>query len=274
MPLYMDVHHNLTGAKPEDVAQAHTRDLAVQEQYGVHYHTYWFNEDAGRVFCLMDAPSRDAAIAVHREAHGLLADEIIQVNGGAIDAFLQVNPALYPDPQRAEGKFDTAFRTIMFTDMEGSTAMSDRLGDAAAVEHVRQHDDIIRGRLAECGGVEVKHTGDGIMASFQSVARAVECTIAIQRALANHNDANVQIPLRVRIGMSAGEPVAEHQDLFGAAVNLAKRACDHGDAGQILVTNVVRDLCIGKTFSFIDRGDATLKGFAEPVRLFEVDWRA
>jgi adenylate cyclase len=140
--------------------------------------------------------------------------------------------------------------------------------------HVRAHNAIMRDCLAEHRGVEVKHTGDGIMASFASVGRAVECAISVQRALANHNDTNADMTLRVRIGMSAGEPVAEHQDLFGAAVNLARRTCDFADAGQILVTSVVRDLSIGKTFRFVDRGDATLRGFADPVRLFEVDWRA
>lgn len=271
MPLYMDVHHNLVGAKPEDVADAHTRDMEVEKTYGVHYHTYWFNEAEAKVFCLMDAPSTDAAIAVHRDAHGLLADEIIEVNGTTVDEFLQVDHAQYP--QRIEGHLDTAIRTIMFTDMEDSTGVSARLGDAVAVEHVRQHDAIINACLDAHRGIRVKHTGDGVMASFQSVARAIECTMAIQRALANQSDVSARLPLRVRIGLSAGEPVAQDRELFGAAVNLAKRACDHADPGQILVTSVVRDLCIGKAYPFVDRGDASLKGFSEPVRLFEVDWR-
>ena len=270
MPLYMDVHSNLSGAKAQDVADAHVRDLAVQERHGVQYHTYWFNESAGKVFCLMDAPTKEAAVAVHKEAHGLVADEIIEVSRGMVDALMQPDASLYPNSQGA----DTAFRAVVFTDMEGSTAMSDQLGDEAAMAHVRAHDAIMRNCLAEHRGVEVKHTGDGIMASFVSVGRAIDCAIAVQRALANHNDANVELPLRVRIGMSAGEPVAQHADLFGAAVNLARRTCDFADPGQILVTGVVRDLCIGKTFAFVDRGDVPLKGFSAPMRLFEVDWRA
>jgi class 3 adenylate cyclase len=270
MPLYMDVHNNLIGVTGEDVYRAHLQDLEAQEKYNVHYHTYWFNESAGRVFCLMDAPSKDAAAAVHAEAHGFVADEIVEVAPGMVDALMQPDTSLYPNSQGP----DTAFRTIAFSDIEGSTAMTDRLGDEAAMAHLRAHDAIMRACLTEHHGKEVKHTGDGIMASFVSVGRAIDCAIAVQRALANHNDANAHLPLRVRIGMSAGEPVARGEDFFGAAVNLAKRACDYADSGQIVVTSVVRDLCIGKTFPFVDRGDVPLKGFAEPIRLFEVDWRA
>jgi class 3 adenylate cyclase len=270
MPLCLDVHNNLLDVPAEDVYRAHLQDIEAQKRYGVRYHTYWFNESAGRVFCLMDAPSKEAATAVHEEAHGLLADEILEVAPGMVDALMQPDTTLYPNSQGA----DTAIRTIAFSDIEGSTELSDRHGDLAAMEHLRAHDAIMRACLTEHRGMEVKHTGDGIMASFVSVGRAIECAIAVQRALANHNESKAELPLRVRIGMSAGEPVAQHQDLFGAAVNLARRACDAADGGQIIVTGVVRDLCIGKGFRFLDLGDVPLRGFSEPVRLFEVDWRA
>jgi hypothetical protein len=80
MPLYMDVHRHLPeGATAADVAEAHAADLATQDKYGVTYHRYWVDEDAGKVFCLVEAPDPEAAIAVHREAHGLVADEIYAV---------------------------------------------------------------------------------------------------------------------------------------------------------------------------------------------------
>lgn len=83
MPLYMDVHGKVDGLTAEAVAQAHRRDLEVQGKHGVNYLKYWFNEDTGRVYCLVDAPDEDAAHAVHREAHGLLADEITEVKEGS-----------------------------------------------------------------------------------------------------------------------------------------------------------------------------------------------
>lgn len=162
--------------------------------------------------------------------------------------------------------------TILFTDMEASTPMTQRLGDARAQTLVREHNAIVREALGNHLGDEIKHTGDGIMASFESPSHAIECAISIQRAMAVRSDD--ASPLRVRIGLNAGEPVVEEQDLFGTAVQLAKRVCDAGNPCDILVTNVVRELCAGKGFLFSDRGIADLKGFDEPVRLYEVLWRS
>ncbi len=83
MPLYMDVHHHVEGLTADAVEGAHQRDLEVQEKYGVKYLKYWFDEGTGKVFCLVEAPSKEAAEAVHREAHGLVADEITEVQEGA-----------------------------------------------------------------------------------------------------------------------------------------------------------------------------------------------
>ena len=158
--------------------------------------------------------------------------------------------------------------TILFTDMEGSTILTERLGDAKAQGLRRTHDSIVREALKAQGGSETKHTGDGIMASFPSASRAIECAVAVQRAIAQQGET----PLRVRIGLNAGEPVAEDADLFGTAVNLAKRICDQAEPGQILVSDVVQQLAAGKGFTFADKGEATLKGFEKPVRLHEVVW--
>ncbi len=164
--------------------------------------------------------------------------------------------------------------TILFTDMESSTALTQRLGDAKAQELVRTHNSIVRDALQAHGGNEIKHTGDGIMASFPSASGALECAVVIQRAVeAQGVGAHGRAPLRVRIGLNAGEPVAEDQDLFGASVQLARRICDHGDPGQIVVSNVVRELASGKGFLFSDLGDVVPKGFEDPVRLYEVSWR-
>jgi hypothetical protein len=83
MPLYMDHHHKVDGLTADAVAGAHKRDLEVQDKHGVKYHKYWFNEGTGAVYCLVEAPNKEAAEAVHREAHGLLADDITEVQEGA-----------------------------------------------------------------------------------------------------------------------------------------------------------------------------------------------
>lgn len=83
MPLYMDIHHKVDGLTADALANAHQRDLEVQEKHGARYHKYWYNEASGTVFCLVEAPNKEAAMAVHREAHGLVADELIEVREGA-----------------------------------------------------------------------------------------------------------------------------------------------------------------------------------------------
>ncbi|OGO50926.1 MAG: hypothetical protein A2148_02190 [Chloroflexi bacterium RBG_16_68_14] len=160
--------------------------------------------------------------------------------------------------------------TILFTDLTSSTALTQRLGDAKAQELLRAHNTIVRDALREHSGSEIKHTGDGIMASFPSASNALHCAIAIQKAVEGHN---VGAPLQIHIGLNAGEPVAEEQDLFGTAVQLARRICDKAEGGEIFASDVVRQLAAGKGFLFADRGEAVLRGFEDPVRLYEVRWR-
>jgi adenylate cyclase len=162
--------------------------------------------------------------------------------------------------------------TILFTDMEGSTALTQRLGDEAAQNVVRAHNRIVREALTAHGGSEIKHTGDGLMVSFASATRALECAVAIQRRVAEYVATHPDFPLGVRVGLNSGEPVAERGDYFGTAVQLAARICDMAATGEILVPGVVHDLTAGKGFTFNDRGQATPRGFTEPVRLYSVGW--
>jgi adenylate cyclase len=174
--------------------------------------------------------------------------------------------------------------TIMFTDMEGSTTLTQRLGDARAQEVLRTHNAVVRDALKACDGSQIKHTGDGIMATFAAASKALECAVVIQKAFEERNRslsarpepveerAASDEPIRVRIGLNAGEPVAEDEDLFGTAVQLAARICAHAEPGQILASNVVRELAAGKGVMFSDQGEVTLRGFEEPVRLYEVRW--
>jgi class 3 adenylate cyclase len=184
----------------------------------------------------------------------------------AINDFLTPRKSAKRKPQKAAAS--SGLVTILFTDIEGSTTLTQRLGDARAQELLRTHNTIVRDALRACSGSEIKHTGDGIMASFAAASQALQCAISIQEAVA----AQSETPFRVRIGLNAGEPIAEEQDLFGTAVQLARRVCDHADPGQILVSNVVRELAMGKGFLFSDHGDVELRGLEDPVRLYEVRW--
>jgi len=184
----------------------------------------------------------------------------------ALDDFLgsaTSKPSLPTPVGGTLGGSPTTFRTLLFTDLESSTALTQSLGDAKAQDILNGHNEAVRTALSDHGGEEVKHTGDGIFAAFGSAVSAVEASLQIQQDLAGAE-------VRVRIGLNAGEPIAQDDDYFGAAVQLAARVCDRAEPGQVLVAQVVRDLCRGKTFHFDDQGEATLKGFPEPVRLFVV----
>jgi len=163
----------------------------------------------------------------------------------------------------------SSLRTVLFTDLVGHTEMMSRLGDDRGRDVLREHERISREVLKANGGTEVKTMGDGFMASFGSVTKAVECAVALQRAFAEREGE----PLSVRVGLNAGEPIEEDGDLFGATVILASRIAAKAEGGEILVADTVRGLCSGKGFLFADRGDFVAKGFEEPVRVYEVRWR-
>jgi class 3 adenylate cyclase len=265
MPLYLD-RHDLPGVTASDVAIAHARDVETQEKYGVRYISYWLDYERQSAFCLVESPTKAAAEAVHREAHGMVADNIIEVDPHRVTEFL----GRAPTADLGDAYTASAFRTVLFTDIEGSTAFTQRLGDAHAMRMLRTHNDVVRLSLQTTSGTEVKHTGDGIMASFSSVARAVECSIMIQREIAQRDVG--EHPLRLKVGLAAGEPVTEGDDLFGAAVQLAARLCDQAGGRGILAASTVRDLCIGKGFTFSNHTELNLRGFDEPVRAYQVRW--
>jgi len=249
------------------------------------------------------------------------SDELVEASARTIHQFLGIGEAA----ATAEAG---AFRTILFTDIEGSTAMTQRLGDAKAREVLREHERITREALKAHGGSEVKTMGDGFMASFGSATKALECAVAMQRAFEERNASlpahpvakgdspgrealearpersrrggaepqpsahastgsaradrgvnasSAREPIRVRIGLNAGEPIAEDDphgrgDLFGSAVIRAARIAALAQGGEILAANVVRELAEGKGFLFGDRGEVALRGFDDPVRVFEVRW--
>ena len=170
----------------------------------------------------------------------------------------------------------TAFRTILFTDIEFHGELMRRHGDQAARQLLREHERITREALSQHGGSEIKSMGDGFLASFNSAQRALECAADLQRALAASNlggDASgLSRGLRVRVGINAGEPIAEDDDLFGTAVIAAARIASMAAGGEVLVANVVRELVAGKGFLFHDRGEQPLRGLEAPVRLWQLLW--
>ncbi|WP_193368582.1 nickel-binding protein [Pelagibius marinus] len=264
MPIFLD-RHDVGEASAEDIAELHIRDLEIQDKYGVRFLTYWYDSERRTTFCLVDAPDKAMADRVHAEAHGHVANEMIAVELSAVEAFL--GRIQDPPAAKAAPLDDSAFRAIMFTDMVGSTEMTEQLGDTMALELLRAHDAIIRRSLEQHGGSEVKHLGDGIMASFNDVPASVACAMRIQEELGSYNESS-KTPIHVRIGIHAGDPVEESNDLFGSAVQMAARICGLAQANTVLVSHEVRNACNGGVLGFESLGAQTLKGFSEPVQLY------
>ena len=258
MPLFMD-QHDTKGASSEDLARAHENDLAVQDEYNVRFLTYWLDYQHGLANCLVEAPNSETVNEVHSVSHGLLANRVIAVNPTEVAAIL----GRLRDPD--DGEIESATRTFAFTDMVGSTALLDTLGDKAAFQVFRDHDRLVRTLLDKHAGREVKQTGDGFMLAFTSPIDSLRFSVALQHELTDQ-------PIAVRIGLNTGTPVAEGGDFFGMAVNVAARLCELAAAGEVLATSEVVGEADGESgFAFTEVGPVQLKGRASPIAVYRLE---
>jgi class 3 adenylate cyclase len=162
--------------------------------------------------------------------------------------------------------------TLLFSDIEGSTAMTERLGDRRWLEVLRSHNGTVRECLQAHNGYEVKTEGDGFMLAFSSARRALQCAIAIQRAFAAHNE-TADEPIRVRIGLHTGEAIKEAEDFYGRHVVLASRIADQAQGGEILVSSLLKELTESAgDIQFGEGREMALKGLKGKQRIFGVEW--
>jgi class 3 adenylate cyclase len=259
------------GTRRSGVTYCPRRVLGTLQQWRMPHFFATGNAIRGSNACVcFDVPIYMDRHHLPEDAHHQLSGTILDVDPTVPLNTLLGERSVYPAGTPYEAP---VMRAIVFTDLCGSVEHTFRLGDYEHLELVRVHDKVVRELLGLHNGREVKHTGDGIMASFTSVASAVTFAITAQRAFRDHNDGN-PVPLDVKIGISAGEPITDHNDdLFGASVQLAARLCDSAPAGEIGVSLAVRELCIGKRFHFRDCGPVQLKGLSEPTSLYCVSWR-
>jgi len=275
MPIFMDLHE-IPGASQRELAEAHKKDLELQDNFAIKMLTYWYDNERGTAFCLVDAAGEDSIRQLHHHAHGNVPHQIIPVDIMAVRSFLgRISDPLPEDIGRVgagKSEMDAAFRVIMFTDLKDSTAMTTRLGEGKAMALLDLHNRLIRRCLREHDGSEVKHTGDGVMASFASAREGVLSAMAIQQAFAAHNSARPQETMQIRIGLHGGEPVERSGDLFGSTIQLAARLCAQCEPGQILVSDIVRNPRGNSDLPFSDRGQIEVKGFDNPVAVYTVSW--
>jgi AraC-like DNA-binding protein len=240
MPIYMDVHI-VPGVKARDVADAHRKDLLHQGEYECKCMTYWIDEERESIFCLIEAPSKEAVSDMHNKAHGLVPNKIIEVNSDLVESFLG---RIY-DPEEADVSADglnvfsePSFRILFVTRLADPILLQYKLGAEKANELLHQHNTIIRKNLAQFGGKEVEHRGTGFIASFALATRAVSCAMAIQNDM---QEVNSLMP-GFRMAINGGEPVTKSDKLFGDTIQIAEHMCAIAKDFQVAIAHAVKEL--------------------------------
>jgi predicted ATPase/class 3 adenylate cyclase len=208
---------------------------------------------------LTDRLGSDRFEQLRAESHDLSRRQLVSLSLETIDDELR---------QRTEVG---TFRVIVFTDLESSTSFMAGAGDAEGREAMRRYDLKTDEVLARHRGQRVKSTGDGVLATFSSVAEALACVSELARDI-DHAVQRGELPLRLRIGVHVGETISEKGDVFGTVVNLTARVVDRARGGEILVTDTVRQIAVGSTYRFAALGEVELKGIPEPIRLHRLEW--
>jgi class 3 adenylate cyclase len=176
--------------------------------------------------------------------------------------------ALMHDPRQP------TLRSLLVSDLVGSTALLHEFGDELGRDFIVSHDALVRDCLSMHGGVEVAHTGDGFIASFINPSRALHCACAMQEAVLRHNESSPRVPMQMRIGVHTGRPIEQDGRLVGACVHDAVRVCSTASGGLVLASQRVVELINPGWFRLVPRGPSQLRGAPEPMKLYEVDWKA
>ena len=242
----------------------------MQSEYDVQFLTYWFDEGRHTTFCLVLADSADLISTIHAKAHGSIPNDIAEVDQSEILSFMGRIADIPTGERQGKLPVDRGMRTIMFTDLVGYTSMTSRLGDDRAFKMLREHNTVVRDLLTRFGGREVKHTGDGVMASFDLADQAVHAAIGIRGGIANISVPDIDETLNIRIGMTSGEPLQEGEDLFGSVVNLASRLCDLAETNEILLSDDCRNELTETDFALASIGEVTIRGFDKPIYVSRV----
>ncbi|RSK39781.1 nickel-binding protein [Mangrovimonas spongiae] len=230
MPIYMDYHH-FPGVTVEDVKKGHMADKQTQGKYGVKYHQFWVNQEAGTIFCLIEGPSPEACEKVHKEAHGNVACNIVEVEAGLIDAFMGKNHKInHGIVYYNDGNLDTGFRFILIVDILAKTqqANTDDISRFNVPTFAR---NTVFKLIKAHKGSEVKNiSDDSIIAVFNGAIAAFECASSIQNLLSKKQN------IEFRIGMSEGQPVTHRDGFFEDAIDFTKQLALMANKGEIILS--------------------------------------
>jgi AraC-like DNA-binding protein len=240
MPIYMDVHI-VPGVKARNVAEAHRLDLLHQEEYGCNCMTYWIDEVRESIFCLIEAPTKEAVEQMHKVAHGLIPNKIVEVNQDVVQSFLG---RIY-DPEDAEKTDDgltifcsPSFRVLLIIQTKDPALLKNSLGVDEANRLIGEHAGNVRKGIKIHGGSEVEHEGDDFIISFTSAQKAQSCAIDI---LTNMDEETAR-KLGSKICLNGGEPLENSNKLYGDVIQLAQNMCSAAKSLQIAITSRVKAL--------------------------------
>lgn len=274
MPIYMDVHM-VPGVKARAVAQAHQQDLLIQQDYGCKCMTYWVDEERETVFCLIEAPDKDAVKEMHRKAHGLIPNKVIEVSNNIVQSFLG---RIY-DPEGAEESEDglkviseASFRVLLLTFTIDPVVIEHRLGKAATTLLFSKHQQLIRNYIIAFSGSEVENVGSGFILSFSSASKAVSCALGILNA----TDQTDAAYLGLKMSIQGGEPIEKSSKLFGDTLQKAHHLGNIARHGSVVIADKVRQL-VSKENKGIDKNVILLspqdEGLVEAIfSCLEANW--
>ena len=233
MPIFMD-RHDIPEATAEKVAEAHQKDLAIQQKFNCRALTYWFDDERGMAFCLIEAPDRQSVQDLHDYAHGLIPNEIIEVEPTVVESFL----GRIEDPDDAKNAStpvirDPAFRSILYVSVTPVGTGRQESEEQRSHQYIEQ---VFDKNLKQHNGLEVSHSYNRFLASFASIEDAVRCAGALQSAIYSRS-----LYMEVGMGVSAGVPVSGNSEFFEKAVNLAKKLSSIAKHGRFVISSNVAE---------------------------------
>jgi class 3 adenylate cyclase len=258
-------------------------DLTMPEVGGIEATRLLQDACPGAKVLVLTSIAEDSQVlaAIRAGATGYLLKEASPEDvSQSVRAVHRGDPLLHPDAARSlirelsqPSRIPEGTVTILFTDIEGSSGVFERLGDEEARALFREHDELLRRLVEAHGGVEVKHQGDGLMLAFSSARRALLCAVDIQASTLEGNASRADHPLFVRIGLNTGDVISEDDDYFGSSVIVAARIAGVARGGEILLSEATKAVAGRVGVPLVDRGPHELRGLSEACRLFEAVWR-
>lgn len=236
MPIYMDRHDVSEDVTAESVAQLHQADLKIQHKYGCRGLTYWFDDTRKTAFCLVEAPNKNAIIKMHKEAHGKVPHDIIEVDPTIVESFL----GRIEDPEKEKNTHliinDSAYRILMALNIEQiSFINSDPFKKISSVHQIYKHINAI---LPAFDGSIVQQNEDGYLISFREATKAVLCALKIFEQYRTIRIKHKLDLTELSIGLHAGVPVTDKKSIFEDTIKMARRMCFISFAEIVITTEV------------------------------------